>query len=37
MIILLRKIWSRELEALAEGRPLTQWRRPEHVEATAGV
>jgi 5,5'-dehydrodivanillate O-demethylase len=29
--IVLRKIWSRELRALAEGRPLKQWRRPEQM------
>ena len=29
-VILLRKIWERELRALAEGRPLKQWFRPEH-------
>jgi len=29
LVILFRKLWSRELRALAEGRPLTQWRRPE--------
>jgi 5,5'-dehydrodivanillate O-demethylase oxygenase subunit len=28
-IILLRKLWSRELKALAEGTPLKQWRRPK--------
>jgi 5,5'-dehydrodivanillate O-demethylase len=26
-VILLRQIWARELRALAEGRPLTQWNR----------
>jgi 5,5'-dehydrodivanillate O-demethylase len=29
-IILLRKIWERELRALAEGRPLKVWSRPKH-------
>jgi 5,5'-dehydrodivanillate O-demethylase len=29
-IILLRKLWERELRALDEGRPLKQWRRPAH-------
>ena len=29
-IILLRKIWERELRALAESRPLKQWSRPKH-------
>ena len=28
-IILLRRIWERELRNLEEGRPLKQWRRPE--------
>lgn len=28
--IMLRKIFTRELRALAEGRPLTTWRRPSH-------
>ena len=28
-VILLRRIWQRELTALAEGRPLKQWRRPD--------
>ncbi|MBM2810182.1 MAG: hypothetical protein HW416_941 [Chloroflexi bacterium] len=28
-VILYRKIWERELRALADGRPLKQWHRPE--------
>jgi len=36
-VILLRKIWARELQALAEGRPLKQWRRAADVIATAGI
>jgi 5,5'-dehydrodivanillate O-demethylase len=36
-VILLRKLWERELRALAEGRPLTPWRRTARVEATSGV
>ncbi|MBM2810074.1 MAG: pobA 2 [Chloroflexi bacterium] len=28
-INMLRRIWARELEAVASGRPLHQWRRPE--------
>ena len=28
-VILFRRIWERELRALAEGRPRKQWRRPE--------
>jgi 5,5'-dehydrodivanillate O-demethylase len=27
-VILIRKIWTRELQALSDGRPLKQWRRP---------
>jgi 5,5'-dehydrodivanillate O-demethylase len=27
-VILIRKLWCRELQALADGRPLKQWRRP---------
>jgi 5,5'-dehydrodivanillate O-demethylase len=36
-VILLRKIWERELRALAEGRPLKQWCWPGHVAVTTGV
>jgi len=36
-VILVRKLWARELRALAEGRPLTRWTRPERLEATSGV
>lgn len=28
-LVLLRRIWARELAALAEGRPLKAWRRPD--------
>ena len=35
--ILVRKLWARELRALAEGRPLTRWTRPARLEATTGV
>lgn len=28
-IVMLRKIWARELQALAAGRPLKHWRRPD--------
>ena len=37
VVILVRKLWARELQAFAEGRPLKQWTRPERVEATTGV
>jgi 5,5'-dehydrodivanillate O-demethylase len=36
-VILLRKLWARELRALAEGRPLKAWARPERLEATTGL
>jgi 5,5'-dehydrodivanillate O-demethylase len=36
-VILLRRIWERELRALAEGRPLKHWRWPGYVAATTGV
>ncbi|HEY7067555.1 MAG TPA: Rieske 2Fe-2S domain-containing protein [Chloroflexota bacterium] len=36
-VILLRRIWERELRALAEGRPLKQWIRPAQLAATSGV
>ena len=37
LIILLRKIWQRELRALAEGRPLKQWAQPRELAAAFGV
>ncbi len=37
LVVLLRQIWERELRALAEGRPLKQWRRTAQLETTAGV
>lgn len=33
-ILFLRRIWSRELRALAEGAPLTGWTRPPHMVPT---
>jgi 5,5'-dehydrodivanillate O-demethylase len=36
-IILMRQIWRRELRALAEGKPLKKWARPERLVATSGV
>lgn len=36
-IILMRKIWVRELRALAEGGPLMEWRLPGEVQAESGV
>jgi 5,5'-dehydrodivanillate O-demethylase len=32
VIVLLRQIWSRELRALAEGRPLKQWKRSAELD-----
>jgi 5,5'-dehydrodivanillate O-demethylase oxygenase subunit len=37
LVVLLRKIWERELRALAEGRPLKQWRRTARVATAYGV
>ncbi len=31
VVLLCRKIWQRELRALAEGRPLKPWKRPERL------
>lgn len=36
-VIMLRRIWQRELEALAEGRSLKEWKRPASLEAQSGV
>jgi len=36
-VILLRKIWRRELRLLAEGRPLTQFTFPQFAEASGEV
>jgi 5,5'-dehydrodivanillate O-demethylase len=37
LVILLRKLWARELRALAEGRPLQRWTRPEALLTTVGI
>jgi len=37
LIILLRKIWQRELRALAEGGSLKQWAQPRELAAAFGV
>ncbi|MBM2811832.1 MAG: Rieske 2Fe-2S protein [Chloroflexi bacterium] len=37
VISLIRRVWARELQALAEDRPLKRWALPERVEATIGV
>jgi 5,5'-dehydrodivanillate O-demethylase len=37
VIVLLRTLWSRELRALAAGKPLTEWKRPERLMAAVGV
>ena len=36
-IVLLRRIWRRELRALAEGRPLTPWNDAPQLAATRGT
>jgi 5,5'-dehydrodivanillate O-demethylase oxygenase subunit len=35
-VVLFRRLWLRELRALAEGRSLKQWRAPELLETQAG-
>jgi 5,5'-dehydrodivanillate O-demethylase len=37
MIALLRRIWLRELQALADGRPTTPWVIPERLDAAFGI
>jgi 5,5'-dehydrodivanillate O-demethylase oxygenase subunit len=37
LVILLRKIFTRELRAFAEGQPLKQWTRPPGLVATSGA
>jgi 5,5'-dehydrodivanillate O-demethylase oxygenase subunit len=37
LVLLYRQIWERELRALAEGRSLKQWHRPERVETVYGA
>ena len=37
MIVLLRKIWMRELEALAEDRPLKEWGAVGHLDSAFGI
>jgi 5,5'-dehydrodivanillate O-demethylase len=37
LVALLRKIWARELRALAEGRPLKQWERTAGIVTTTGL
>jgi nitrite reductase/ring-hydroxylating ferredoxin subunit len=36
-VMLLRRLWTRELRALAEGRPLKDWRTAEALVTTSGV
>lgn len=36
-VILLRRIWRRELEALVAGRPIKQWRIPPSLAPTSGT
>jgi 5,5'-dehydrodivanillate O-demethylase len=36
-IILLRKLWDREIRAMADGRELTQWQVPEGLTSTIGL
>lgn len=36
-VALLRRIYARELQAIAEGRPIKAWRLPEGIKATTGT
>jgi len=36
-IILLRKLWEREVRKLAKGEPLTQWQVPDGLASTIGL
>ena len=36
-VVLLKQIWQRELRALAEGRPLKEWKSPVGVTPTTGL
>lgn len=37
IVILLRKLWSREMSKLANGEPVTQWHWPGYLEVTTGA
>jgi hypothetical protein len=37
LVVLFRSIWARELRALAEGRPLKEWRKADSLAATYGT
>jgi 5,5'-dehydrodivanillate O-demethylase len=37
IVALLRKLWKREMTALAEGRPLKQWRLTDKIEPAPGI
>ena len=37
LVMLFRRIWERELRAMAAGRSLKEWTRPEQLAATSGV
>jgi len=34
LVLLRRKIWERELRAVAEGKPLKQWKKPQRLETS---
>jgi 5,5'-dehydrodivanillate O-demethylase len=36
-VVMLRNIWYRELRALAEGRPLKEWKNPHGIAPTTGL
>jgi 5,5'-dehydrodivanillate O-demethylase len=37
LLVVMRKIWLRELQALADGRPLKEWAQPGHLAAAFGT
>jgi 5,5'-dehydrodivanillate O-demethylase oxygenase subunit len=37
LVVLLRRIWAREMKAMAEGRPMKQWVRSVNIKTTTGL
>jgi 5,5'-dehydrodivanillate O-demethylase len=37
VVLLMRKLWLRELQAVADGQPQKRWHREQRIEVTAGV
>jgi 5,5'-dehydrodivanillate O-demethylase len=36
-VVMLRRLWTRELQAIREGRPITKWRIPKDLATTKGI